>query len=390
MPISCAVPRNRGIVRPTRGFPEGVFPATPRRVPAGKTGTMPYGPKQSCDTPSRNVAEFGFESTHQPPNAMHPKLDDELRKKSVCPLCKTWLQWQAQSCHCESCGRTFGLTEGAWDFRVRYPAFLPTIQARDWSDAQRACEHFNRKLERRETLHDLQKGLDQVREVYEAEFRISGRVLDVGGHQGRLRHFLAQGSQYVSVDPWVDVFRHVSDRPELLAAYPCLREPCNFVAAHAERLPFAAEGFDWVHMRSVVDHFYDALIAFSEARRVLHANGRLLVGVHVTGGQSSVHKGIAPRNILKRTRKKLRDDGLLGLGAAALRRATGSREGDEAHLWHPTHYEMRDLIRFAGFEIEKEHWQKPPYDHVLYVLARPSERVLDEQVDAGDVEPPRV
>jgi demethylmenaquinone methyltransferase/2-methoxy-6-polyprenyl-1,4-benzoquinol methylase len=54
--------------------------------------------------------------------------------------------------------------------------------------------------------------------------------------------------------------------------------PCNFVAAHAEHLPFASQSFDAVHMRSVIDHFRDSASAFIEAIRVLRPGDHLIVG----------------------------------------------------------------------------------------------------------------
>ena len=69
-----------------------------------------------------------------------------------------------------------------------------------------------------------------------------------------------------------------------MKAYPCLIEPCNFLLAQAERLPFKNNSFDWVHMRSVLDHLEDPYVALKEAYRVLEPGGSLLIGLTVSGG----------------------------------------------------------------------------------------------------------
>ena len=72
----------------------------------------------------------------------------------------------------------------------------------------------------------------------------------------------------------------------MASAYPCLKEPLNFVAGVAERLPFQSKMFDYVHMRSVLDHLHDPYIAMKEAWRILKPEGKLLIGLSVTGGNS--------------------------------------------------------------------------------------------------------
>ena len=106
-----------------------------------------------------------------------------------------------------------------------------------------------------------------MREIYTDEFKLSGAILDVGGERGRLRHFLAPSCQYLSVDPF-DCFVGLEKFPNLLRAYPSMAQPCNFVIGQAERLPLRPASFDYVHMRSVIDHFQDPFLALCEARRV--------------------------------------------------------------------------------------------------------------------------
>jgi ubiquinone/menaquinone biosynthesis C-methylase UbiE len=203
-----------------------------------------------------------------------------------------------------------------------------------------------------------------VKEIYAEEFQLSGRVLDVGGHQGRLRHFLspAETRCYISVDPVLDIFR-TADRPNLLQAYPCLSTACNFVCSHAEALPFVAGQFDWVHMRSVLDHFSDPYLALREAYRVVRPGGQVLIGLTIM--ERMVHARPA---FSERVKRKLRDEGPLALVRAATRRlGRGSAGEPDDHNFRLTHSQLLDLIARTGFRVTREHWQKPPFRHVIYV-----------------------
>src|SRR5207302_1460593 len=122
-----------------------------------------------------------------------------------------------------------------------------------------------------------------VAPVYD-HIRMSGRVLYVGGGAGTVRHFLPEGTEFVSVDPFIDYGKGIG--PLKLAAYPCLGQHLNFIAACAEFLPFQAGSFGWVHMRSMLDHVQSLDLASMEARRVLRPEGRLVIGLYVDGGKS--------------------------------------------------------------------------------------------------------
>jgi len=50
-------------------------------------------------------------------------------------------------------------------------------------------------------------------------------------------------------------------------AYPCLDQHLNFIAACAEFLPLQSNSFDWVHMRSMLDHVQSPDLALMEAHR---------------------------------------------------------------------------------------------------------------------------
>jgi ubiquinone/menaquinone biosynthesis C-methylase UbiE len=102
-----------------------------------------------------------------------------------------------------------------------------------------------------------------------------GRVLDVGGGNGVLRHFLPHGVNYVSVDPstaWMEGTWRAMAR-----AFPCLVEPLAFVRGTAEHLPFATGLFDWVVSFWSLNHTVDPPAALAQMARVLRRGGSLLL-----------------------------------------------------------------------------------------------------------------
>jgi ubiquinone/menaquinone biosynthesis C-methylase UbiE len=228
-----------------------------------------------------------------------------------------------------------------------------------------------------DSLHEYLNEIDSVREIYTKEFGISGKVLDVGGHQGRLRHYLDDDvSLYVSIDPFVNVFERMDKQPKLIEAYPCLLEPCNFLCADAELLPFKSESFDWIHMRSSVDHFADPFQAFLEAFRCCKTGGNLLVGLAIV---DKIHEHAHFASdlplrfvVFNKIINKLRAEGVDGLGKSIWRKLTKKDD----HIYRFTYEQLLDLFRKTGWKIVKEHWQKPPFDFCIYASA---EKVIQGQ-----------
>ncbi|HLJ51214.1 MAG TPA: class I SAM-dependent methyltransferase [Bryobacteraceae bacterium] len=263
---------------------------------------------------------------------------------------------------CDDCGGRYArLPSGVYDFTPAWPSFLKHHST--WNAGQNDYLRCARKLAYADDYEAYLREIDSVREVYTSAFSLLGTILDVGGGQGRLRHFLPPNSTYVSLDPWAEAFEHLENQPNLLRAYPCLQLPCTFLVGRAEYLPFVTRSVDWVHMRSVIDHFDDPYIALCEARRVLKPGGSLLVGVSI-----SAVNGAGKPMMVSRALKKLRDDGVAGALSAAGRHITGSSERDH-HIWHPSLRELTTLLESVGLEIRKTYRQKRPYDHCVYVQA---------------------
>jgi ubiquinone/menaquinone biosynthesis C-methylase UbiE len=169
-----------------------------------------------------------------------------------------------------------------------------------------------------------------------------------------VREFLADDVEFVSTDPWLQA--PVANSTTRKAAYTCLNRPLNFIGATAEFQPFTAESFDWVHMRSMLDHVQVVDLALLEAKRVLKPGGRVLIGLHVDGGKSGV---ISFERRLKDTIK------------AALE-FFGIDRWKDHHIWHPTYQNLLKLITDNGFAIEDTYWQPQWKDMICYVCARKS------------------
>jgi SAM-dependent methyltransferase len=299
------------------------------------------------------------------------KLDASVIHLLCCPLCKGNLEMSPSRFVCEDCQSSFPLTMTSggevFDFRIHRPPYVIPKPAKKWQETQRNYEDWDNGFAAQDSLQEYLDEIDSVGEIYGAEFHLAGSILDVGGHVGRLRHFLsgAELATYVSVDPFLDAFRS-TQQPNFLKAYPCLSEPCNFLACQAEYLPFVPRSFDWVHMRSVVDHFADPYVAFKEAFRILKPNGSILVGLSIiermrTSQASRVAKFL----------RKLNEEGVLPTLEAIARTLVRMVEPvPEYHNYQLKHKELLDLFAATGFRVTKEHWQKPPYTYVIYASAR--------------------
>ena len=281
---------------------------------------------------------------------MTPKIDPWVREILVDPFGKLPLE-QIEGGFRSSYGRVYRTVDGVID--LRRPAFHIGADERIWASGQRHYEQWSTGLARADSLDVYRREIASVRQIYE-QIPLLGRVLDVGGHQGRLREYLADDQQYLSCDPYASVFADIEKQPNLLRAYRALNRPCNFVACHAEHLPIAEQTFDVVHMRSVIDHFRDPALALIEAFRVLRPAGQLVVGLTVEGGKSG------QAAFSDRIKEAVRH----------LLPYIGVQRYSDHHVWHPTYRELAHLIEASGFRIEKAVWQEGTADRVVYIAAR--------------------
>jgi len=299
------------------------------------------------------------------------KLNEFFRSILCCPICKEKLKMSQDGCYCEDCGMFYPAIGKSYDFSIHQPEYCLSSQLKKWKEIQAGFESLSFRLRYQNQLSFCSKQIDSVKEIYQEEFNISGTILDVGGEQGSLRHFLNlknPANQYCCIDPFVKLFQQDGPLPSNYAlAYPCLGEPLNFVGGIAERLPFQSKKFDYVHMRSVLDHLYDPYIAMRETYRVLKPEGKFLIGLSVTGGESSLED----RRKISRLRKKLRDQGLWKTAKRVIYESFKlilKQKGESDHMFYWKYDDLVDLVGLTGLKIEKVHWQKRPYDHCVYLL----------------------
>jgi ubiquinone/menaquinone biosynthesis C-methylase UbiE len=235
-----------------------------------------------------------------------------------------------------------GITNGVVDAR----RFMKnTIGFQLWDGGQIFYESWERG-----TIEDYKKEANGVAPVYD-NVRMSGRILDVGGGAGSVRHFLPPATQFVSVDPFVDCLNHVPQAKKTV--YPCLSDHLNFIAACAKFLPFRAGSFDWVHMRSMLDHVHSPDLALLEARRVLKPDGKLVIGLYVDGGKSG-------RRSPDRQLKEI---------ARPILTAVGFKKFKDRHIFHPTYADLKQIISDNGFDVTDVYWQPQWNDTVCYVTS---------------------
>lgn len=240
----------------------------------------------------------------------------------------------------------FNNVQGVIDARV---LLKNTHGYSEWAEGQ--DEYENDASTRNISLAEYQTEIEGARTVYQ-HYQMAGRILDCGGGDGTVREYLSDDVEFVSTDPWLKAPFFSS--PARKAAYTCLNQPLNFIAATAEFQPFVEGSFDWVHMRSMLDHVQVVDLALLEAKRVLKPGGCVLIGLYVSGGKRGV---ISFERQIKDSIK-------------AVLEFVGIERFKDHHIWHPTYKNLLKLITDNGFEIEDTYWQPQWKDMVCYVSAR--------------------
>ncbi len=304
---------------------------------------------------------------------MYVKLDQEIINILRCALCKGLLGAFKETFVCNDCAMVYEARvidgQNIFDFRILRPGYCMPGGLSAWADVQKGWEEcYFERYSKSDDMGQYEREINGVKEIYTQQFNMKGSVLDVGGCEGKLRHFLSEESlvSYITVDPMIGAFQNLPSRQNALKAYPILNEPCNFLACHAENLPFAANSFDWVHMRSVLDHFEDPYVALKEAYRVLKPGGSLLLGLSVFGGKSPLKN----ENIVSSAITKFKTAGLKNLIKTAVNKMINKKGWKTEHMFHFQYEDLVRLVKDGKFSIVKEYWQKPPLDMCVYIEAK--------------------
>ena len=221
----------------------------------------------------------------------------------------------------------------------------------EWKIGQDYYESWANSNFKETNLENEINGINGVSSVYK-KFPLTGKILDVGGGCGRLRHFLNENDNYISTDPMPNCFDVIADAE--FKAYPVLNEKCNFLISNAEFQPFMSNSFDWVHMRSMLDHVLSPDLCMLEAHRVLKDDGSLLIGLYVEGGRDNIVTHI--QKIKELVKHMLEFFGI--------------NKWKDYHTWHPSYKNLIKIIEDNFFAIEDVYWQ-PGYDNtVCYIKAK--------------------
>ena len=201
-----------------------------------------------------------------------PCLPSGLRGVLVCPLCKGDLDLGIGEIRCARGHLRIPQTRS--DCVDLLPADLATRTAGPWSDRQVAMAQWYRDL--LETPGDAAACFDKDYRAYAQLLGgLTGRVLDVGGGNGIVRHYLREQVEYILLEPelsWLDVrWSAIVDR------FPCLATPPCFVRGIGEYMPFAGASFDAVLAFWSLNHAIDPRAVISEAARVVRPGGMLLL-----------------------------------------------------------------------------------------------------------------
>lgn len=150
-----------------------------------------------------------------------------------------------------------------------------------------------------------------------------GRLLDVGAGTGALAARLASlGFQVSACDLYADQFK---------------AEGIPFTAANAsESLPFPDGSFDAITCLETIEHLEDQFRFARECARVLAPGGRLLI--------------TTPNTLSLASRWQYFWTGFFPLAPRPMKEHTRAPVHDHIHLL--TYYELRYLLRAAGFSIE--------------------------------------
>jgi SAM-dependent methyltransferase len=280
----------------------------------------------------------------------------------ACPACKgsvalSGASFQAETnyiesgrLHCVACGKEYPIRRGV-------PALLflpepnelpqdddPELSWERWQQALEEYKKWNYEDYNLAQAKMFKFGLDQFFEAV----RIKGSVLDVGGGDGVVKHWLKR-CLYMVVEP--DERKAFFPHPFFRLMYDDYCNPFPFVQGVGESLPIQSDSFDNVLFLGSLDHCNDLRAVFSEARQALKDGGHL----HIYNEVKDYHQSLADRAVIF-----LRTQGIVaGLKKAlnkglelVLRRKRTSQEQpfeDLHHLHHFTLADLRELCLDYGF-----------------------------------------
>ena len=195
-----------------------------------------------------------------------------LQHLLVCPLCKGTLHFSPAMISCVSCG--LELIQSRNDCIDLLPGNFLENDRSGWKYRQQQMEKWYQEL----VAHAdwaIQCFIDDYTSYSSLLSTLTGTVLDIGGGNGVIRHYLSESVYYISIDPSMEWF---GNRWGLIAeSLPCLKTPPLFIRGIGECLPFPPNCFDAVLTFWSLNHASCPETIFQETYRVLKPAGRLIV-----------------------------------------------------------------------------------------------------------------
>lgn len=183
--------------------------------------------------------------------------------------------------NCRECGSAFAVRNGI-------PIFTPTQNRDDqqwkvWNDHLAGFGARRAGRESKPNQSQLDRWERKARTFGAFIDAKGGLLLDVGCGSGTFRHSLPDNIEYVGIDP-----------------LPWKSDGFLFVQALAERIPFRSNSFDYILVRSALDHFYELDAFFADAARALKPEGKLLI-------EQAVHEVTNPLSAIKYVAHEAKD-----------------------------------------------------------------------------------
>ncbi len=195
-----------------------------------------------------------------------------LQRLLVCPLCKGTLHFSPEMISCVSCG--LELVQSRHDCIDLLPGNLLENDRSGWKFRQQEMERWYQEL----IAHPnwaIQCFIDDYTSYASLLATLAGTVLDIGGGNGVIRHYLPESVYYISIDPSMEWFGNRWG--PIAESLPCLKTPPLFIRGIGEYLPFPPNCFDAVLAFWSLNHASCPATIFQETYRVLKPAGRLIV-----------------------------------------------------------------------------------------------------------------
>src|SRR5262245_56023590 len=165
-----------------------------------------------------------------------PECNDvrSLQHALACPVCKGRLDFSPNVISCTACGLVFDQPQD--DYLNLLPRHLLENDQSNWDIRQQEMEGWYRDLTHQKWAVGCFK--NDYGPYSSLLATLTGTVLDIGGGNGIIRHYIPESVRYITIEPSLEWFG--KEWGVIAGAFPCLNvRPC-FIRGVGEYLPFTA------------------------------------------------------------------------------------------------------------------------------------------------------